>query len=137
MEGMYKEKYLQYIADAVNDQNQIVGLVENYFQENNYSNNQNWYKAHALCQLSYQIGIFDQDCQKLYCQLMDKSVMLHSSKDLNHADYEQWFGITKRLNDIFINLGIDEASEFQYNLLSTARPGFQDLELANQYLNKQ
>lgn len=137
MNGKYKEDYLQFIAEAVNAEDQIAGLVQNYLHKNDYEDSKDWYRAHALCQLSYQIGIVDQDTEKLFYQIMEKDRMLSSSENLNELDYEEWFGVTKRLNDIFINLGYKQAYQFQYNLLSTARVGFLDLEAANEYLMKE
>ncbi|SFJ29253.1 hypothetical protein [Myroides guanonis] len=137
MNGKYKEDYLQFIAEAVNDDDQITGLVQNYLHKNNYEDSKDWYKAHALCQLSYQIGVLDEDTEKLFYQIMEKDTMLRSSENLNELDYEEWFGVTKRLNDIFINLGYKRVNQFQYNLLSTARDGFLDIDAANKYLTKE
>lgn len=136
MNGKYKENYLQFIAEAVNDENQITGLVQNYISNNDFQDSKDWCKAHALCQLSYQIGVLDEDTEKLFNKIMDKDIMLKSSEELNVADYEEWFGVTKRLNDVFINLGFKQACQFQYNLLSTARDGFLDMDSANDYLAK-
>ena len=137
MNRKYKEDYLQFIAEAVNDDDQITGLVQNYLHKNNYEDSKDWYKAHALCQLSYQIGVLDEDTEKLFYQIMEKDTMLKSSENLNELDYEEWFGVTKRLNDIFINLGYKRVNQFQYNLLSTARDGFLDIDAANKYLTKE
>ncbi len=136
MNGKYKEDYLQFIAEAVNDENQITGLVQNYIHKNDFENSKDWFKAHALCQLSYQIGILDENTEKLFNQIMEKDRMLRSSESLNEFDYEEWFGVTKRLNDVFINLGYKQAYQFQYNLLSTARDGFLDIKTAKEYLVK-
>lgn len=137
MNRKYKEDYLQFIAEAVNDDDQITGLVQNYLHKNNYEDSKDWYKAHTLCQLSYQIGVLDEDTEKLFYQIMEKDTMLKSSENLNELDYEEWFGVTKRLNDIFINLGYKRVNQFQYNLLSTARDGFLDIDAANKYLTKE
>lgn len=136
MNGTYKKEYLQFIDDAINDKNQIALLIQNYNNENNFKDPKDWYKAHALCQLSYQIGTLNKDVEHLFDKLMDKEVMLHSSENLEAVDYEEWFGVTKRLNDIFISLGYTQTYLYQYNLLSTAREGFLDRQAAKEYLAK-
>lgn len=136
MNGKYKAEYLQFIDDAINDKNQIALLIQNYSSRNDFKDPKDWYKGHSLCQLSYQIGTIDKEVEQLFGMLMDKEVLLHSSEGLETVDYEEWFGVTKRLNDIFINLGYTQAYLYQYNLLSTAREGFLDEVAAKEYLTK-
>lgn len=134
MNGKYKEDYLQFIAEAANNEHQITLLVKSYIEKNDYKDPTDWCKAHGLCQLSYQLGTIDADTEQLMGQLLDKQTMLSSSESLNEADYDEWFGVTKRLNDSFIDLGYAQARQYQYDLLSSARPSFVDVEAAQAYL---
>ena len=136
MEGKYLVNYLSFIAEAANKTETIEDLAQNFFDKNDYSVQTDWCRAHAICQLGYQIGGQEAILKELYVQLYEDSWLLHSSMYLNDADYAEWFETVKQLNDLFIKDGFFEAYSQQYELFTTARVGYCDLEAAKEYLQQ-
>lgn len=136
MKGKYIINYLSFIAETANQPETIEDLALKYFEANDYSVQTDWCRAHAICQLGYQIGAKEQILKDLYVQLYQDSWLLHSAMYLDDADYAEWFETAKELNDLFIKDGFFEAYSQQYELLTTARVGYCDFEAAKDYLRQ-
>lgn len=136
MESDYTKNYLQYIEDSVYSNDPISLQVQILLARNKYEEPKDWFYAHALCQMCYQTGIIDENVLALFNQIGTPDLLIRCSQDLSDANYAEWFGVTKRLNDIFIKQGIHSAYTFQYNLLKTAREGFSSPEEIQSYLEQ-
>lgn len=136
MEHPFKDFYQGLIDQLKSQKDSLESQAKHWIQQANYSDVNEWYQAHALCELALDQQVFDNTIKTLYKQIYSDSWNYHCAMALSEEDYAVWFTVCKNVNDRVIALGYTRAYCEQFDLIDTARVGFKDMALASDYLMK-
>ncbi len=136
MEQPFKEFYQKLVSQFKNQKDQFNSKAKSWIAQANYADVNEWYQAHALCEVALEEGVFDETIQALYKQIYSDSWNYHCSMGLSDEDYAVWFDCCKTLNNQIIAWGYARAYCEQYDLIDNARAQYKNMAVASDYLMK-
>ena len=93
-----------------------------------------WFEAMAVCEAALDVGLVNDNVQKLRREMFVNGKELHSGATLNETDYIDWFAQVVDFNKKLIDAGIDEAWVELGSIYLNARYPFRDIKKAEQYM---
>ena len=107
-----------------------------YIKENNYTDPLKWMEALAVCEVSLQKDRLTDIIKELYRQIYSKSWNKHVSVEFDELDYQYWFDLNKKINNLFIEKGHNRGYAEQADLYSSVRRPYRDMDKMREYYLK-
>ena len=113
-----------------------IELLKDWGALRRFMSQETWMKGFAACKYLLYKEEKLEDAYAIYVALMDGANYMISSTYLTQEDYKLWFGEVKKLHEAFITADKVIGYAFMFNLLTTARYGYRDIEQGVIYLKE-